>query len=469
MGNPDRFTDECAVTGIYGHPQASELTSLSLHMLQHRGQEGSGIISSDGSNFYSHKRAGLVRQIFLPDVLNSLPGMAAIGHNRYSTCGPQTAVNLQPHLVTAKNGTVLAGCSNGDLPGYKELRARLDSAGYQLASENDGEAIVTLIASYLDRGNDMLNAIQRTMEDLEEGAYSYLVLTNNELWAFRDPRGFRPFALGRLGEAYVLASETCAFDLLGASYIRDVFPGQIIRINAQGERSFSYQKDGSRHKPSHCEFEYIYFARPDSVVFGTSVSSVRRKLGAKLYELHPVDADIVADVPDSSTIHALGFSEASGIRFDRAITRHHYALRQFIQPDQKIRDVEAKYKHNPDQAVVKGKRIILVEDSIVRGTTARKLVRMLRIAGAKEIHYRVASPPIISPCFMGIDTPTREELIASSKTIEEIRDFIEADSLAYLTVEAMHDCLPEKDKYCSACFTGKYPIHIPDHKLVSRS
>lgn len=455
--------DKCAVFGIFGHEKAAELTKDGLYMLQHRGQENSGICSTDGEKIYLHVAKGLVRNVFTSEAISTLIGHAAIGHNLYSTSEPRIEENAQPHTVVSKKGIELTGACNGSLPFYNDLRERLIQAGYQLKSYSDNEAILTLIALYLDEGNNMQSAIRMMMYDLIDAAYSLVILTKNELWAVRDWRGFRPLILGRLGTAYVIASETCAFDIMGATYIRDIFPGEITRINQEGERGFREERD---IQYSFCGFEHIYIARPDSLVFGFPVLTVRRRLGAKLWELYPVEADMVISVPDSANEAALGLAEASRIPFQIGLVRHHNTTREFTLPNQEIRDVESKYKHNPNKWVVNGKRIIVVDDSIVRGTASRKIIRMLRNAGAQKIHFRVSAVKIISPCFMGVDTPTKQELPGSHMSDQEICSSIEADTLGYMTLEGLRECLPDGKKYCDACFTGKYPIKIPENKLA---
>jgi len=453
--------------GIYGNPKAAALTVDGNYMQQHRGQEASGIVTLDNGQFFVHKGIGLVREIFSKEILTGLPGQIAIGSNLYSTNNAGGDENIQPFIIESKKSIKIAGCIDGDLPFYEELRQCLkDEFDYDLVSNHPGEAVVALVAMYLDQGNDELTAIKKTMEKFKGGACSGVFIINGALWAVRDAFGFRPLALGRLGEAYVIVSETCAFDIMGASYIRDVEPGQIVRINQEGERSFSGQ---ASEETAFCGFEYIYFARPDSMVFGHPVSVIRKKIGAKLWELYPVEADLVISIPDSANQHAIGLAHASDIRYDEGLIRSHYVGREFIEPDQDKREDVQKYKHNPVRGILRGKRVIVVDDSIVRGTASRKLVRMLRIAGAKEIHMRIGSPRIYYPCFFGVDTPTRKELAANIwPDQEDFRQYIEADSVEHIPLEALYDCLPGGGRrYCSACFTGEYSCaeRIPPEKL----
>jgi len=468
----DKFQHECAVFGIYGDPKASLHASWALHMMQHRGQEAAGIATWNGGNgFHLHKETGRVRTIFTGSVLGNLPGQIAIGHNRYSTCGPNTPQDTQPHLYTSKQGVEIVGASNGDLPGYAKIRSRLEAQGYELKSNNDAELIVALIAFYLDQNLDEVEAIKCTMQELRGGAYSCVFIINGKLFAFRDPRGFRPLVLGRHYEAYVVASETVAFDILGADYIREIEPGQIVRIDGDRERSFEGVRSDEK---SFCIFELIYFSRPDSWIFGHSVSRFRKREGDMLWRLHkhvirmPPEEYVVISVPDSSNHIALGFSQSSGLAFDFGLVRHHYAVREFIEAGQAGRDEVVKFKNNPDKAVVKGKRVIVIDDSIVRSTTIRKLVRMLRLAGAIEVIVLIGSPPITHSCFYGIDTPTQAELVASQMEVEGIRNLIEADYLGYLTIEGLLECTMEPSgTFCLACFNGEYPEAdtIPEEKL----
>ena len=451
--------EACGIFGIFGAKKASELTYLGLYALQHRGQEGSGIISSDGKRIYSHKGLGLVNDVYdKKDILNNLKGDRAIGHNRYSTTGSSfNMANVQPILINYKDGP-LAIAHNGNLTNAFSLRSKMERAGSIFQSTSDSEVVLHLIAASSKKTLE-----QRVIEALGqvEGAYSILLVTRDKIMAARDPRGWRPLALGKLGRAWVLASETCAFDLIGARYIRDIQPGEVFVLSESGTKSFNPFR---KQKHAFCVFEFIYFARPDSKIFGQNVDKVRRRLGRQLALERPAGADIVISVPDSSNTHTLGYSEQSGIRQEIGLIRNHYIGRTFISPEQKIRDLDAKIKYNPVRGALKNKRVIIVDDSIVRGTTSRKLVQMIKKAGAKEIHFRVASPPIISPCFYGIDMPTKKELIASRKSVEQIRKYLGVKSLGYLSLSGMTS-MPSlsKEGYCTACFTGRYPTKIEDH------
>jgi amidophosphoribosyltransferase len=447
--------EDCGVFGIFGAKKAAELTYLGLYSLQHRGQEGVGIASSNKERLYLHKGMGLVNDVFSQkETLSGLKGEMAIGHNRYSTTGSSFLVNVQPLLINYKGGE-LAVAHNGNLTNSSSLRQSMEKKGSIFQTTSDSEIVLHLIAR-----SNKATAIDMVKEALLQlkGAFSLVFLTSNSIIAARDPRGFRPLSLGRLKDAWVVASETCAFDIIGAEYQRDVLPGEVILINKNGIKSyFPFKKT----KEAFCIFEFIYFARPDSMIYGENVDKVRRRLGKQLAKEQPADADIVMSVPDSSNTATLGYSEESGIKYDFGLIRNHYIGRTFIHPDQKIRDLDARIKYNPVKGVLKGKRIVIVDDSIVRGTTSRKLVKMIRNAGARQIHFRVSSPPIISPCFYGIDMPTKKELIASSKSVEEIRQHLEVESLGYLSLEGMLSIhsLP-KNNFCTACFSGKYPTKV---------
>ncbi|MEK7238649.1 MAG: amidophosphoribosyltransferase, partial [Nitrospirota bacterium] len=424
----DKFHDECGVVGVYGHPEASNLAYLGLHALQHRGQEGAGICSSDGRHLYIEKSMGLVADIFSEKRLKRLPGTIAIGHNRYSTAGSSVLKNVQPIMVNFSLGS-LAIAHNGNLVNALELKKELESKGAIFQSTSDSEVIVHLIANsnaggFYERIIDALSKLY--------GAFSLLMMTENELIAVRDPYGFRPLSIGEHDGAYVIASETCAFDLIGAAYIRDIEPGEMVIINDKGIRSI---KPLYSQKHAFCIFEFIYFSRPDSYIFGNqNVNDIRKNLGRQLARENPIDADLVIPVPDSGVPAALGYAEESGIPFDFGLIRNHYVGRTFIEPKQAIRHFGVKLKLNPVRKLLEGKRVIVVDDSIVRGTTSKKIVKMLKEGGrAKEVHLRISSPPTIGPCFYGIDTPTRKELIASTHTVEEIKKYITADSLCYLS------------------------------------
>ncbi len=448
------FRDECGVFGIVPQGEASRQTYLGLYALQHRGQEAAGICSRDTAGLHLHKGQGHVADIFTQEILDSLPGDAAIGHTRYSTTGGNVASAAHPFLIHGRFGQV-ALCHNGNLTNTEALRTRLIEAGHTFTSPSDSEIILALI-NRADT-DDLVEAVVLALNQVE-GAYSLLILSEKFLIAARDPRGFRPLAVARLDDAFVFSSESCAFDLVGAEYLREVEPGELVITSSEGLRS-RFPKPPIQAKP--CVFEHVYFSRPDSLVFGRSVMATRREMGRLLAKRHPMPADLVVPVPDSGVHAALGYAEASGVPFDFGLIRNHYVGRTFIEPKATIRSFGVKVKLNPAKALLQGKRVVLVDDSIVRGTTSKKIVQMVRAAGAAEIHMRISSPPTTHSCFYGIDTPTREQLIASHNTVEEIRQFIEADSLGYLTVEdlqwAVRDAFGGQG-FCYACFTGEYPI-----------
>jgi len=450
----DRLHDHCGVVGVYGHPEASKLAYLSLYSLQHRGQESAGITSSNGADLFSHRRMGAVSEIFTSDVLARLPGDIAMGHTRYSTAGDTSLNNAQP-IVTDCNRGKLALAHNGNLTNANELRRRLEHKGSIFQTTSDTEVIVHLAARSAAR--NLPGALADALHQVE-GAYSLVLVTPDELYAIRDPRGFRPLALGRLDGAWVVASETCAFDLIGAEYVRDIEPGEMLRIGRGGHESIQF----AAAKPhQHCIFEHVYFSRPDSLVFGRSVQLSREELGRWLAREHPVAADMVVPVPDSGVPAAIGYSLESGIPFQMALIRNHYVGRTFIEPRQAIRDFGVKLKLNPVRRLLEGKRVVLVDDSIVRGTTSKKIVRMVREAGATEVHMRISCPPTVSPCYYGVDTPTREELIAAQHSVEEIRQYICADSLGYLSLEHLRDSVADTEgKFCTSCYTGVYPTEL---------
>ena len=462
----DKPRPNCAVVGIFDLPEASTLAYLALYALQHRGQEATGIVSSDGENLFKHARIGLVADVFRRrDILESLPGNASIGHNRYSTTGTSIEDNVQPLLVEDRNGPI-ALSHNGNLVNYYSLRRFLEEEGSLFRTSSDSELILQLVAR--TRGK---NIAERLAESLKvvNGAYSLALLTRDKLIAARDPHGFRPLCIGKKEEGWIIASESCALDLLGADYIRDVDPGEMVIIDKNGLTNMKFANSIERH---HCIFEFVYFSRPDSKIFGDNVDKTRRKLGHYLARGHPVKkGDIVFSVPDSSNTAALGFSHESGITFELALIRNHYVGRTFIEPEQRMRDFGVKIKFNPIEGVLKGKRVVVVEDSIVRGTTLRKLTSHIRAAGAAEVHIRVSSPPIISPCFYGMDFPTKKELMAAWHSIDEIRQFIGADSLEYLTKEELLASVPHDNGqgYCTACFTSEYPVLLEDYREVNDS
>lgn len=457
-----RLREECGIFGIYEHEEAPYLTFLGLYSLQHRGQESAGIVSVEQGEPKSHKGMGLVADTFDEQIIKALAGTAAIGHVRYSTTGSSLLKNAQPFLAQHSGG-FLAIAHNGNLINARELKIKLEAKGSIFQSTMDSEIFVHLMARSKKVG--YMEKIIHTLAQVK-GAYSILLLTENSLIAARDPHGFRPLCLGEINGSYVLASETCALDLVQARYLRDVQPGEVILIDQDGlhaERPFP------KVKPAFCIFEYIYFARPDSNIFGANVYLIRKKLGARLAEESPAEADLVMPIPDSGNYAALGFAERLGLPFEMGMIRNHYVGRTFIQPSPTIRDFGVKVKLNPVKDLLKGKRVVVVEDSIVRGTTSRTRIKTLREAGAKEVHMRVSCPPHRFPCYYGIDFPTKEELIASTHSVEEIRKFIGLDSLAYLSLEGMVESMPQpKDNYCLACFNGEYPVPIfsPANKYV---
>ena len=447
----DHFHDECGVFGIFGAEEAAKLAYLGLYALQHRGQESAGIAASDGEQFRVEKGMGLVQDVFTPEVIGRLTGFAAIGHTRYSTAGDTSLNNAQP-LASDCNKGKLALAHNGNLTNALELRRNLEHKGSIFQTTSDTEVIVHLVAR--SKVGNLAGAVADALGQVE-GAYSLLILTRDEIFAVRDPRGFRPLALGRLRDAWVVASETCAFDLIGAEYVRDVEPGEMLRISKGGMESIRFAPE-KMHQ--HCIFEHVYFARPDSIVFGRPVNATREKLGRLLARECPAIADLVVPVPDSGVPAAIGYAAESGIPFRMGLIRNHYIGRTFIEPEQSIRDFGVRLKLNPIRRLLEGQRVVLVDDSIVRGTTSRKIVRMVREAGAAEVHVRISCPPTVSPCHYGIDTPTKIELIASRNSIDQIREFIGADSLGYLSLESLRAAIEDTEgKFCTSCYTGVYP------------
>ena len=456
----DKFKDECGVFGIFGHPEAANMTYLGLYALQHRGQESAGIAASDLSQVRISREMGYVADIFDGETLSRLGGPISIGHVRYSTAGESKLLNAQPILIDCAHGQI-ALCHNGNIVNARELRDDLVQQGSIFQSNSDTEVILHLYAR--SKARSIEDAIVESVAQVQ-GAFSLAMLTKDRLIAVRDPHGFRPLALGRLDQAWVVASETCAMDLIGATYERDVEPGEIVIISQDGLKSI---KPFPPAPLAHCIFEHVYFARPDSYVFGRSVNEVRTELGRVLAKEQPVDADVVVPVPDSGVCAAMGFHEASGVPLRMGLIRNHYVGRTFIQPQQSIRHFGVKVKLNPVRSILAGKRVILVDDSIVRGTTSRKIVGMVRAAGAKEVHVRISCPPTISPCFYGVDTPRKSELIGATHTIEEIREFLEADSVAYLSLEGMLGAVKtERSKYCTSCYTGIYPVAFPQDEAT---
>ncbi|MFQ5455085.1 MAG: amidophosphoribosyltransferase [Nitrospirota bacterium] len=448
----DNFNEECALFGIYGHPEASMMTYLGLYALQHRGQEGTGIVSSDGSVMFQEKGMGLVKNFFYEEQIKGLPGYMAIGHNRYSTTGESHSINVQPLTAKLSLGS-LALCHNGNLTNVSSLRDELESYGAIFQTTVDSEVVIHLIAHSKEG-----NLLQKIIDAAKKirGAFCLLFLCKDGLIGVRDPYGVRPLSLGKLKDSWILASESCAFDVLEGSFVRDIEPGEIVVINKDGVSSY---KPFPEVEKAQCIFEYIYFSRPDSYIFGNNVYSIRKNLGRELASETSVDADIVIPVPDSGIQAALGYAEGAGLLFETGLIRSHYVGRTFIQPHESLRHFGVKIKLNAVKDILNGKRVVVVDDSIVRGTTSRKIIKMIRDAGAKEVHLRISSSPILFSCFYGIDTPTRDELIANNLSIEEIRRFITADSVRYLSAEGMLKAIPaSRDKFCLACFKGNYPI-----------
>lgn len=461
----DKLHEECGVFALYGHPEASNLVYLGLYALQHRGQESAGIASSDGKKIHHVRKMGHVADIFTPDVLNHLPGKLAIGHTRYSTAGDTSIRNAQPLSVACSKGQV-AVAHNGNLTNAIELRQELEEDGSIFQSTSDTEVILHLVARSHER--TLSGALRDALLQIE-GAFSLVFLAEDRIIVARDPHGFRPLAMGTLAladgsTATVFASETCAFDLIGAEYAGDVQPGEMVTVGPEGTTRELYTNPGVT---AHCAFEHVYFSRPDSIVFGKAVAETREAMGRTLARLHPVEADVVVPVPDSGVAAAIGYAAESGIPYRQALIRNHYVGRTFIEPSQEIRDFGVKLKLNPVRHLLEGKRVILVDDSIVRGTTSRKIVRMVRSAGAREVHLRISCPPTISPCYYGVDTPSESELIAANNTVEQIRDYVEADSLAYLSLPGLRASIKDSGgKFCYACYTGEYPTLIQIGEVV---
>jgi amidophosphoribosyltransferase len=456
----DKFREECGVFAVYGHPEAANLAHLGLHALQHRGQESAGISSSDGKEIYTHKAMGHVADIFTASVLNGLPGYMAIGHTRYSTAGDSLLTNAQPFPVTCNKGHISVA-HNGNITNAMELRKELEDHGSIFQATSDTEVILHLVARSNQR--TVPEALREALM-LLDGAFSLVVVANDSIIVARDPHGFRPLAIGRMnlskGPVYVFASETCAFDLIDAHHVGDVEPGEMVIAGPDGLTREFYTLPA---RPSQCVFEHVYFSRPDSTVFGLPVQQSREMMGRLLAEELPVEADVVVPIPDSGVAAALGYAHASGIPFRHGLIRNHYVGRTFIEPSQAIRDFGVRLKLNPVRDILAGKSVILVDDSLVRGTTSQKIVRMVRNAGAREVHLRISCPPTISPCFYGVDTPTKRELIAANQSVEEIRQFIDCDTLAYLSLDklqlAVHD-IGAESHFCYACYTGDYPTDL---------
>ena len=451
----DKFREECGVFGIYGHPEAATMTYLGLYALQHRGQESAGIASSDGVRMHVSRAMAYVNEAFDEDILSALKGPMAVGHVRYSTAGSSKLANAGPLVIDCAHGEI-ALCHNGNLVNATELKDEMVGNGAIFQTSTDSEAILHLYAR--SKAPTAEDAIVDALLQVR-GAFSLTIMTKDKLIAVRDPHGFRPLVVGRLGDATVVCSETCALDLVGATYVRDIEPGEVFIVGPAGERSI---KPFGQEKLAHCIFEHVYFARPDSYVFGQSVNEARTELGRLLAREQPAGADVVVPIPDSGVCAAIGFAEASGIPLRMGLIRNHYVGRTFIEPQQSIRHFGVRVKLNPVRSILEGRRVVLVDDSIVRGTTSRKIVKMVRAAGAKEVHMRISCPPTISPCFYGVDTPQRSELIGATHTLEEIRKYIEADSVGYLSLDGLLAAVgPKRDSYCTSCYTGVYPVEFP--------
>jgi len=453
------FREECGVVAVYGHPEAANLAYLGLYALQHRGQESAGIATSDGRRIHCVKRMGYVADVFTPEELTHLPGELAIGHTRYSTAGASSLTDAQPFAVVCNKGHI-AVAHNGNLTNGGPLRRQLEREGSIFQASSDTEAVLHLVARSRERS--LAAALREALLEME-GAFSMVFLAQDRIIVARDPYGFRPLAMAQMElsggrTCYLFASETCAFDLIGAVYLSEVEPGEMVIVGPEG---LVRERYAPRRRTAYCVFEHVYFSRPDSVVFGRAVQESREMLGRLLAREHPVEADVVVPVPDSGVAAALGYAAESGIPFRHGLIRNHYVGRTFIEPSQAIRDFGVRLKLNPVRHLLEGKRVVLVDDSIVRGTTSRKIVRMVRQAGAREVHLRISCPPIISPCFYGVDTPTKKELIAANSTVEEIRRFVEADTLGYLSLESLHEAVSDlRGEYCYACYTGRYPTGL---------
>jgi amidophosphoribosyltransferase len=451
----DKFREECGVFGIFGHSEASNLAYLGLYALQHRGQESAGIAASDGHVVRLSKAMGYVNEVFDAAGLSRLPGRMAVGHVRYSTAGESRVANAGPILVDSVHGQ-LAVAHNGNIVNASELRDRLVRLGAIFQATVDSEVIVHLFAR--SREDSAEAAVIDALHQVR-GAYSFVMMTRDRLIGARDPHGFRPLALARLGDAWVICSETCAMDLIGATYLRDVEPGEVVVITEHGLKSIRPFLPAPR---AQCIFEHVYFARPDSYVFGESVNEIRTEFGRRLAKESSVPADVVVPIPDSGVCAAIGYSEASGVAMRMGLIRNHYVGRTFIEPQQSIRHFGVRVKLNPVRSILEGQRVVLVDDSIVRGTTSRKIVRMVRSAGAREVHMRISCPPTVSPCFYGVDTPRRSELIAATHTLEEIRKHLNADSVAYLSLDGLTGAVNGgRQSYCTSCYTGVYPVAFP--------
>ncbi len=461
----DKLHEECGVFALYDHPEAANLVYLGLYALQHRGQESAGIAVSDGRKIHSVRKMGHVADIFTPDVLNQLPGELAIGHTRYSTAGDTALRNAQPLSVACSKGQV-AVAHNGNLTNAIELRRELEEDGSIFQSTSDTEVVLHLVARSRER--TLAGALRDALLQIE-GAFSLVFLAQDHIIVARDPYGFRPLAMGTLElpggkSAVVFASETCAFDLINATYTGDVEPGEMVIVGPEGMTREYYTRPET---PAHCSFEHVYFSRPDSIVFGKPVAESRERMGRLLAREHPAEADVIVPVPDSGVAAAIGYASESGIPYRQALIRNHYVGRTFIEPSQAIRDFGVKLKLNPVRHLLEGKRVVLVDDSIVRGTTSRKIVRMVRNAGAREVHLRISCPPTISPCYYGVDTPSQEELIAANNNLEQIREYVEADSLAYLSLDSLRESIRDSERhFCYSCYTGHYPTLVQIDEIV---
>ncbi len=456
----DKFKEECGLFGIFGHTEAANLTYLGLYALQHRGQESVGIATSDGERLAIHKAMGYVADSFSEATFARLAGTSAVGHVRYSTSGESGLKNAQPILIDCAHGE-LAIAHNGNLVNAQELRDQLVKQGSIFQTTSDTEVLLHLYAR--SQAPTIEQALVESVAQAQ-GAFSLVLLTKDKLVAIRDPHGFRPLTIGRLGDAYIVTSETCALDLIDAEWVRDVEPGEMIVISHSGTQSFHPFAPARR---AHCVFEHVYFARPDSYVFGRSVNEVRTEFGRRLAREHPVEADVIVPIPDSGVCAATGFAEEAGTPLRMGLIRNHYVGRTFIEPHQSIRHFGVRVKLNPVRSILEGRRVVLVDDSIVRGTTSRKIVKMVRSAGAKEIHLRISCPPTISPCFYGVDTPRRSELIAATHTLDEIRRYIGADTLGYLSHEGLLSSVgTERSSYCTSCYTGQYPVAFPRNEAA---
>jgi amidophosphoribosyltransferase len=456
----DKFREECGIFGIFSHPEAANLTYLGLYALQHRGQESVGIASSDGTKLSMHKAVGHVADAFDESAIARLGGTSAVGHVRYSTSGESGLKNAQPILIECAHGEI-AICHNGNLVNAQELREHLVREGSIFQTSSDTEVLLHLYAR--SRAATPEEAIVESISQAQ-GAFSLVLLTRDRLIAVRDPHGFRPLTLGRLGDAYIVCSETCALDLIDATWVRDIKPGEVFIAGPDGERSiFPFPSAPA----AHCVFEHVYFSRPDSYVFGESVNEVRTEFGRRLAAEQGVTADVVVPIPDSGVCAATGYAEVAGLPLQMGLIRNHYVGRTFIEPHQSIRHFGVRVKLNPVKSILDGRRVVLVDDSIVRGTTSRKIVKMVRAAGAKEVHLRISCPPTISPCFYGVDTPKRSELIAATHEIEEIRRYVGADSLGYLSLDGLLGAVGDKRRsYCTSCYTGEYPVAFPRNEAA---